>query len=240
MTGQSSSGIKPAGSVKSSSETGVDDSLLDLSPDLLADGDPSPTAATSSELLDALWKESGLDTNNFDPLSGAMDGMSMDASDMPDKKDSPDGAPGENEGENHKSLGNFFFFFIKKNKSFLCTFSILTNWNNQENFFKKTKIFFENWKMNFKKCFLSCSFICCSSTNTWFVYWRSSWWNLTNEKINEKLENQFRKMNQIRKICFNFSFLFFCVDFLFAIYEGHSEIIDTPPPLGVLDTGRNR
>ncbi|OQV13395.1 putative Islet cell autoantigen 1-like protein [Hypsibius exemplaris] len=61
-----------------------DVSLLDFSSDATANGD------SSSELLDALWRESGLETNNFDPLVGGLDGLSMDSSDVPEKKDSPD------------------------------------------------------------------------------------------------------------------------------------------------------
>lgn len=68
-----------------------DASLLDLTGDIPSS---APIASSSYELIDAFWKESGLEHNNFDPLVPTLDGLSMDSGDVQDKKDSPDTQPG--------------------------------------------------------------------------------------------------------------------------------------------------
>ena len=69
-----------------------DVSLLDMSSeDANAD---VPVSKSSSELLHEMWKESGLENSNFNPLEGlGLEGLTLESADMSDKKDSPEALP---------------------------------------------------------------------------------------------------------------------------------------------------
>ncbi|XP_055349313.1 islet cell autoantigen 1-like protein [Paramacrobiotus metropolitanus] len=85
-------GANKATSHSTQSVSKDDDALLDLSGDAATANQVCP--ASSSELLDAFWKESGLENNNFDPLSAAMDGLSFESSEVNDRQDqSPENNP---------------------------------------------------------------------------------------------------------------------------------------------------
>ncbi|GAU96549.1 hypothetical protein RvY_07979 [Ramazzottius varieornatus] len=75
--------------------TSSDVSLLDLSSEGDRDAPAGvPVGKSSSELLHELWRESGLENNNFNPLDGlGLEGLSLEPGDMTDKKDSPDVLP---------------------------------------------------------------------------------------------------------------------------------------------------